>query len=229
MRLALLLLAALPITAGTLYTGVTSGWTLGGDGAIIAVPSVGTEINAGGGSTFVVVSNGPGDAATNGTFYRDFSIGAGGGVLTLSFWFVTDEFTGDGYAPGYVDSYSVTLTGPSPFSLTGDVSEPNGWLCVDSSCGEATIDLTPVGIASFLSLHDYKAYAPAAIPLLPGDYTLTFAVNDDLTNDAAGDSALVIGDVNATGLAGAAEVPEPSSMLLVFAGVLLIAGRRRRR
>jgi hypothetical protein len=230
LKFALLLLSVLlPVAAGTLYSGDTSGWTLGGDGAIIAVPSVGTEINAPGGSTFVVVSNGPGDSATNGTFYRDFVVGPGGGSLTLSFWFVTDEFTGDGYSPGYVDSYSVTLTGPSSFSLTGDVSESNGWLCVDSSCNEATVDLTPIGLASFLNLHDYKAYAPADIPLLPGAYTLTFAVNDDLTNnDPTGDSGLVIQTVNLVE-GDVAGVPEPASMVLLGAGLLLIARRAWRR
>jgi hypothetical protein len=119
-----------------------------------------------------------------------------------------------------LDNYSIVINGPSLSTLTGIVSEP-GFSCFDDpACSASAVANLS---SSFLEFSSYKKYTPAAMALLPGNYSITLAVYDDAL-DAAFDSGLLIDSISITGNSA---IPEPGTMWLAAAGLVILLWWRR--
>lgn len=229
-RAVLLIAFSLALQAATVYDGTTTGWSANPSANALAlselgVPSGTTLLPDPSLGSFVLVHNGPGDEATEATFFRSFSVGVDGGNLTFSGWFVTLEPTGTNSMPPGIDSFSVALSGTiNQIFLSGDVTATD-FTCFDGTppanvpCSVSAMTPTNLNFSEF-----QPKFESGPFPLVEGEYTITFTVRDD-PGDPNFDSGFLIYGVNVT---DGNPVPEPSTLLMMACGLVALAAAKRK-
>lgn len=225
--LALIAVLLLPLASakaqllnGGFETGDFSGWTSGGTGSVQVLatgelnPIVALE-----GTFFALVGNGPGDRGSDGLpdvatlTSTPFAV-VSNAVLSLSFDFLTAEFTGIDSDPDRLDAFELTLLPEvgSPIVLaSGNVEISQPFSLIDGGGAVSS----PDGSAFFERL----GFQTLNIPVSSGTYTLRISVTD--AGDGSFDSALAIDAITLTPTATAA--PEPETKSFIVLGFLCVA------
>jgi len=207
--------SAAPINPG-FESGLT-GWTASGDGTAQILSSLGGLLPVEG-SAFALIGNGPSDVNFDGisdsmSLVSDVFVVATGGLLSLSYDFLTAEFTGASADPGRLDSFSIQLipTIGSPVTLAGGSVAASGFTALAGA---------PLTSPDGTSFEEHLGLVVVSALVAPGSYSLRFTVNDD--GDGGFDSGLMVDNITLA-------VPEPSALVLFGFGVMALGTKTYQR
>lgn len=206
-------------------TGDLTGWTRGGTGSIqvLMTGDLGTVV-APNGAFFALVSSGPGDIDDDGLLDQAILTSApftlsGNYLLSLSWDFLTAEFTGIDSDPTRLDAFEIALLpelGGIVLLESGNVAVSQPFSSIDG--GNAVS--APDGSAFF----ERMEFQTRIYPIVAGTYSLRFTVSD--VGDGSFDSALAIDAISFS--AGSAAAPEPTPQWLLVIGGIGMASRYRK-
>jgi hypothetical protein len=201
-----------PINPG-FESGDLTGWVPGGNGSALVTGAF-AGLTPTEGVFFALVSSGPSDVGGDNVpdsaslTSLPFVVADPGGLLSLSFNFLTADFLDDSY------EISLTRNGSTTTVLAS------------GTVGSSTLSPTPLGFAvapDGSTFVDQTGFITLNTQLLAGLYTLQFVVSDDF--DGGFDSGLLIDNITVV----EAPIPEPGTLLLLTGGLAALRVRSRRR